>query len=138
MVKMENIVAPVVVYPDIISKNASVKEGIEPCNTKGRADNAEITTHPKVVMRNASLSLRLSTFLNNSRKTVPANSVIPAEINSGCKSPSFGYNMAHTIGKIIDPPVTNSRFANTNPMFRVLFQRFERPIRSINCVSGVI
>ena len=53
-------VAPVVVYPDIISKKASANEGMEPCSMKGSPDTAETSTQPKTAMKKAS---RMSRFL---------------------------------------------------------------------------
>ena len=38
-------VAPVVVKPDTVSKNASAKPGIVPENTNGNAPNSEMSTH---------------------------------------------------------------------------------------------
>jgi len=49
------IVAPVVVYPDIISKNASVNDGIVQCIIKGIAEEAETTIHPVRAIKKPSL-----------------------------------------------------------------------------------
>ncbi len=44
--------APVVVNPDIVSKNASVYDGMDFDITKGRAPAREENIHPKVTTRN--------------------------------------------------------------------------------------
>ncbi len=42
--------APVVVYPDIISKKASVNEGMEPCKINGMSETAETSIQPKTAI----------------------------------------------------------------------------------------
>jgi len=56
------IVAPVVVNPDTVSKNASTKEGILPENTKGKEPKKDTKTHPNVTIVSASLARILSDF----------------------------------------------------------------------------
>jgi hypothetical protein len=46
--------APVVVYPDIVSKKASVKEGMVPEIIKGSAPKREETTHVSATVKNPS------------------------------------------------------------------------------------
>jgi hypothetical protein len=52
------IVAPVVVNPDMDSKNASVKEGILPDSKKGRVANRAMVAQPRVTIANPSLLVR--------------------------------------------------------------------------------
>ena len=47
-------VAPVVVNPDMVSKNASVKLSMLPDNRKGSVPNSEITTQVELTMINPS------------------------------------------------------------------------------------
>jgi hypothetical protein len=46
--------APVVVNPDMISKNASVNEGIEPLNQNGKSPNNVKIIHVKVTITDPS------------------------------------------------------------------------------------
>ena len=48
-------VAPVVVNPDMDSKNASVKDGILPDSRNGRVANKAMVAHPRVTIANPSL-----------------------------------------------------------------------------------
>jgi hypothetical protein len=50
-----NILAPVVVYPDIVSKKAEAKEEIVPLNINGNDPVIPSIIHPKVTIRYPSL-----------------------------------------------------------------------------------
>ncbi len=52
------VVAPVVVKPDMVSKNASVKEGMAPESIKGRLPHREKAIHPKATTAKPSLGRR--------------------------------------------------------------------------------
>ena len=74
------IVAPLVVYPDIISKKASVKEVIDPWIIKGRAERAETRIHPKKAMKKPSFMFTSVSFLKNHHKGSPNAIIMMAEI----------------------------------------------------------
>ena len=46
--------APVVVRPDMVSKNASTYDGISPESTNGSAPKADMTSHTSVTVTNPS------------------------------------------------------------------------------------
>ena len=73
-------VAPVVVNPDMVSKNASVKVGIPPERRKGRHPNNEKNIQPRVTMPNPSLALKSLLRLVNLKKRNPVVNVIKAEM----------------------------------------------------------
>jgi hypothetical protein len=73
------IVAPVVVKPDIVSKNASVKLGISPESKNGRQPNREKKTHPNVTIANPSLALTSRINLVNLKARNPRLNVMSAE-----------------------------------------------------------
>jgi len=77
------IVAPVVVNPDMVSKNASVKSGITPLKIKGRVPKREITIQVVATMKNPSLiPIYLSRFFMVSKKRMkPVELVINPDIS---------------------------------------------------------
>lgn len=83
-----NMVAPVVVKPDIDSKNASVKLPVTPLSMYGRAPNKEIEIQEMVNIRYPSrlpMALRKGTRFDIQKKS-PRNEVNKPETKSGRKS----------------------------------------------------
>ena len=73
--------APVVVKPDMVSKNASVMEGIAPVKIKGNAPNIENIIQPALTIIYPSfLPSDLSEFLNINHKIKPETIVTRHEI----------------------------------------------------------
>jgi hypothetical protein len=73
------IVAPVVVKPEIVSKNASVYVGTTPAKTKGSAPNADASSQPKVTMAKPSRTRKSRVRLVLRARINPEAAVIPAE-----------------------------------------------------------
>jgi len=82
------IVAPVVVKPDMVSKKASVKEGIAPPRTKGRAPKTVRAHHPKTTTANPSRSLSSSGLRVIRARIPPVARVIIAAVRIAWMSPS--------------------------------------------------
>jgi hypothetical protein len=90
--------APVVVNPDIVSKNASVYEGIAPENTKGRAPAREAVIQPKDTRRNPSLvpkTLFLDVFVT--KKIRRDNGIIIVSVFKKAKTVSISEYKNETI-----------------------------------------
>lgn len=66
--------APVVVNPEILSKKASVKEGIDPVRMKGIAPKKEMLIHPKATIASPSFTEISSDVLKmkENDKPIPA------------------------------------------------------------------
>ena len=77
---LSKIVAPVVVNPDTISKNASATEGIAPLIRKGSIPKAENRIQVNATMQYPSRRVNLfSAFLPKKTKSPPAPTVIKVE-----------------------------------------------------------
>jgi hypothetical protein len=76
---------PVVVKPEIVSKNAFVKDGIQPLIKKGRAPKKEITSQLNVTIKYPSrLAIFFRSFLfENPLKTSAVTIIIKTEISKG-------------------------------------------------------
>ncbi len=73
-------VAPVVVNPDMVSKNAFVKLGIPPEMIKGRHPNNEKKIQPKVTIANPSRALKSLSRFVSLKKRNPVIKVITADM----------------------------------------------------------
>ncbi len=70
-------VAPVVVKPETVSKKASTKLGTLPEKTKGKAPKKEVSVHPKVTTKIASLALSREDVALIFERKRPINPIIP-------------------------------------------------------------
>ena len=73
-------VAPVVVNPDMVSKNASVRVGILPERRKGRHPKNEKNIQPRVTIPNPSRALKSLVRLVSLKKRNPVTRVIKADM----------------------------------------------------------
>ena len=112
--KLTITVAPVVVIPDIASKNASVKLSSNWENAKGSAANMVKTTQLRVGSINAWRTESLAPpVLLVSDKETPTNSVTPPAAANTCQS-GLSENISTAAGTII----MMAKVVNRNPSMR--------------------
>ena len=77
---LTRMVAPVVVKPDIVSKKASVNDGINPDNMNGKQPNNEKEIQPSVTTAKPSRARTSRSNRVNLKAAKPTTNVITAEM----------------------------------------------------------
>lgn len=79
-----NMVAPVVVKPETVSKKQSKKLGMEPERRKGSAPKSDMAIHARATMTKPSLAYMVVSAGSFQRRSMPAAKVITMVMPNAC------------------------------------------------------